>query len=94
MKKLLLLLITITSVSCNQTNVTIVEFEDEKSNAIRGHFQHYLNNDIDGLKKLWADDDKITLWLGSVETSPLSRPFFMYLAYWAWKFFFIKLMMI
>ena len=73
MKKLLLLLIMITSISCNQTNVTIVEFEDEKSNAIRGHYQHYLNNDIDGLKKLWADDDKIVLWLGSVEQSPLSE---------------------
>ena len=73
MKKLLLLLIIITSISCNQTNVTIVEFEDEKSNAIRGHYQHYLNNDIDGLKKLWADDDKIVLWLGSVEQSPLSE---------------------
>ena len=73
MKKLLLLLIIITSVSCNQTNVTIVEFEDEKSNAIRGHYQHYLNNDIEGLKKLWADDDKIVLWLGSVEQSPLSE---------------------
>ena len=73
MKKLLLLLIMITSISCNQTNVTIVEFEDEKSNAIRGHYQHYLNNDIEGLKKLWADDDKIVLWLGSVEQSPLSE---------------------
>jgi len=72
MKKILLLLITITTISCNN-NTTIVEFEDEKSNAIRGHFEHYLNNDIDGLKKLWADDDKITLWLGSVETSPLSE---------------------
>lgn len=73
MKKLLLLLITITAVSCNQSNVTVVEFEDEKSNAIRGHYEHYLNNDIDGLKELWADDDKIVLWLGSVEQSPLSR---------------------
>ena len=73
MKKLLLLLIIITSISCNQTNVTIVEFEDEKSNAIRGHYQYYLNNDIEGLKKLWADDDKIVLWLGSVEQSPLSE---------------------
>ena len=49
MKKLLLLLITITAVSCNQSNVTIVEFEDEKSNAIRGHYEHYLNNDIANL---------------------------------------------
>ncbi|MDB9793677.1 hypothetical protein OAB81_02290 [Flavobacteriaceae bacterium] len=73
MKKLLLLLIIITTVGCNQTGVTIVEFEDEKSNAIRGHYEHYLNNDIDGLKKLWADDDKIVLYLGSVEQTPLSE---------------------
>ena len=73
MKKLLLLLIIITTVGCNQTGVTIVEFEDEKSNAIRGHYEHYLNNDIDGLKKLWADDDKIVLFLGSVEQTPLSE---------------------
>ncbi len=73
MKKILLLFITVIALGCNQTNVTIVEFEDEKSNAIRGHYQHYLNNDIDGLKKLWADDDKIVLWLGSVNQSPLSE---------------------
>ena len=71
MKKLILILITITFSGCNNS-ATIVELDDEKSDAIRGHFQHYLNNDIDGLKELWADDDKITLWLGSVETSPLS----------------------
>ena len=73
MKKILLLFITVIALGCNQTNVTVVEFEDEKSNAIRGHYQHYLNNDIDGLKKLWADDDKIVLWLGSVNQSPLSE---------------------
>ena len=72
MKKIILLIITISMVSCNN-NATIVEFEDEKSNAIRGHYEHYLNNDIDGLKKLWADDDKIVLFLGSVEQSPLSE---------------------
>ena len=73
MKKLLLLLIIITTVGCNKTGVTIVEFEDDKSNAIRGHYKHYLNNDIDGLKKLWADEDKIALFLGSVEQTPLSE---------------------
>ena len=73
MKKILLLFTFMTILGCNQTNVTIVEFEDEKSNAIRGHYQHYLNNDIDGLNELWADEDKIILWLGSVEQSPLSE---------------------
>ncbi len=73
MKKLLLLLIIITTFGCNQTGVTVVEFEDEKSNAIRGHYEHYLNNDIEGLNQLWADENKIVLWLGSVEQSPLSE---------------------
>ena len=73
MKKILLLFTFIAILGCNQPNVTIVEFEDEKSNAIRGHYQHYLNNDIDGLNELWADEDKIILWLGSVEQSPLSE---------------------
>ena len=52
MKKIILLLLTITLIGC-ANDAIIVEFEDEKSNAIRGHYQHYLNNDIDGLKKLW-----------------------------------------
>tara|TARA_B100001059_G_scaffold168502_1_gene168288 strand:+ start:613 stop:1125 length:513 start_codon:yes stop_codon:yes gene_type:complete len=73
MKKLLLALIVIATVACSQTGVTIVEFEDDKSNAIRGHYEHYLNYDIEGLKKLWADDDKITIFLGSVKQSPLSE---------------------
>ena len=73
MKKILLLFTIMTILGCNQPNVTIVEFEDERSNAIRGHFQHYLNNDIDGLNELWADEDKIILWLGSVDQSPLSE---------------------
>ena len=72
MKKILLLILTISLTGC-ANNATIVEFEDEKSNAIRGHYQHYLNNDIESLKKLWADDDKITLRLGSVENTPLSE---------------------
>tara|TARA_B100001094_G_C18121531_1_gene767142 strand:+ start:810 stop:1337 length:528 start_codon:yes stop_codon:yes gene_type:complete len=72
LKKLLLLFITTATIGCNSSN-TVVEFEDEKSNSIRGHYQYYLNNDIEGLKKLWADEDKITLWLGSVKTSPLSE---------------------
>ena len=36
-----------------------VTFDDEKSNAIRAHYQNYLNNDIDGLKSLWSPDLKI-----------------------------------
>ena len=58
MKKILLLLITITTISCNN-NATIVTFDDEKSNAIRGHYEHYLNNNTDGLKELWSPDLQI-----------------------------------
>ena len=49
MKKLLLLLFVGFSMSCSNNDV-VVTFDDEKSNAIRAHFQNYLNNDMDGLK--------------------------------------------
>lgn len=70
MKKSLFLLLLIAAFGCT-TDATIVTFEDDKSNAIRGHYQHYLNNDIDGLKVLWADD--IVLYLGKVTPSPLDE---------------------
>ena len=72
MKNLIIILFTFLILGCDN-NATIVSFDDEKSNSIRNHYQYYLNNDIDGLKELWADDDKIVLYLGSVETSPLSE---------------------
>ena len=60
MKKLLLLLFVGFSMSCSNNDV-VVTFDDENSNAIRAHFQNYLNNDMEGLKELWSPDIKIYL---------------------------------
>ena len=44
----LFILISIFAISCsNNQNGVFVTFDDEKSNAIRAHFQNYLNNDMD-----------------------------------------------
>ena len=45
---------------CTNSDV-VVNFEDDKSNAIRQHFQHYLNNDMDGLKSLWSPELQVFL---------------------------------
>ena len=58
MKKILFILIASFAISCTNNGVTVT-FDDEKSNAIRAHYQNYLNNDIDGLKSLWSPDLKI-----------------------------------
>ena len=56
--KILFILIASFAISCTNNGVTVT-FDDEKSNAIRAHYQNYLNNDIDGLKSLWSPDLKI-----------------------------------
>ena len=58
MRKILFMLIASFAISCTNNGVTVT-FDDEKSNAIRAHYQNYLNNDIDGLKSLWSPDLKI-----------------------------------
>ena len=58
MRKILFILIASFAISCTNNGVTVT-FDDEKSNAIRAHYQNYLNNDIDGLKSLWSPDLKI-----------------------------------
>ena len=60
MKKIFLLILIVTLTSCTNTGV-IVTFDDEKSNAIRTHYENYLNNDMDGLKSLWASDLEVFL---------------------------------
>ena len=45
----------------------VVTFDDDKSMAIRAHFQNYLNNDVAGLKTLWSPDLKI--YMNSVEAA-------------------------
>jgi hypothetical protein len=60
MKKILILLIAVTFTGCVDNSVKVT-FDDDKSNAIRAHYQNYLNNDTDGLKELWSEDLNIYL---------------------------------
>ena len=55
MKKIILIFTIFLMIGCAPTGVQVT-FDDEKSNAIRAHFQNYLNNDMDGLKSLWSSD--------------------------------------
>jgi len=64
MKKIFLLTLIVTLTSCTNTGVTVT-FDDEKSNAIRTHYENYLNNDMDGLKSLWASN--LEVFLNSTE---------------------------
>ena len=61
MKKILLLLLFVGFTYGCKNNDVVVTFNDDKSNAIKTHFQNYLNNDMDGLKELWSPDIKIYL---------------------------------
>ena len=45
-------------------------FDDEKSNAIRSHYQNYLKNDVPALQSLWSPDLKI--YMNSVEASTVT----------------------
>jgi len=61
MKKLLLLfLFAGFTFSCTNNDV-VVTFDDDKSSAIKAHFENYLKNDMDGLKELWSPDIKVYL---------------------------------
>jgi hypothetical protein len=64
MKKIFILMLVISLSSCDNNAVT-VSFDDEKSNAIRLHYENYLNNNMDGLKSLWASD--LEVFLNSTE---------------------------
>ena len=60
MKKIILsIFAALTIFSCNQG--VQATFDDNNSNAIRAHFQNYLNNDMDGLKSLWSPELKVYL---------------------------------
>ncbi len=60
MKKIILVFIAVLFVSCQSTGVQVT-FDDEKSNTIREHLQYYVNNDLDSLMALIADDAEIYL---------------------------------
>ena len=64
MKNVLYILVLVLSFSCSTNNVTMT-FDDEKSNAIRSHYQNYLKNDVPALQSLWSPDLKI--YMNSVE---------------------------
>ncbi len=71
MKKYILILISILTFGCSNNGVVLTTFDDEKSNAIRQHFENYLNNDMDGLKSLWSPD--LQVFLNSVEPISLDE---------------------
>ena len=64
MKNYLLLLITFLFIGCAPTG-TVITFDDEKSNAIRAHYENYENNNIEGLQSLWSPD--LELYANSTE---------------------------
>ena len=69
MKNVLYILVSVLSLSCSTNNVTMT-FDDEKSNAIRSHYQNYLKNDVPALQSLWSPDLKI--YMNSVEASTVT----------------------
>ena len=71
MKKILLVLVSSLFLGCSSTTGVQLSFEDDKSNAIRAHYQNYLNNDMDGLKSLWSPDLKV--YLNSTESISLEE---------------------
>ena len=66
MKNILFIILAAIISSCSNNGV-LVTFDDEKSNAIREHYQNYLNNDVAALQSLWSPDLKI--YMNSVEAS-------------------------
>ena len=58
MKNYLLLFFAALFIGCTSTGVQVT-FDDDKSNAIRAHYQNYLDQNMDGLKSLWSPDIKI-----------------------------------
>ena len=68
MRNILLSLLALIAFSCSSpTNGVVTTFDDEKSNAIREHYQNYLKNDVPALQSLWSPDLKI--YMNSVEAS-------------------------
>ena len=68
MKQITVILISLMVLGCTNNGV-VVNFDDDKSSAVRQHFQHYLNNDMDGLKSLWSPE--LPVFLNSNEAISL-----------------------
>ena len=60
MKQITVIFISLIVLGCTNNGV-VVNFDDDKSDAIRQHFQHYLNNDMEGLKSLWSPELQVFL---------------------------------
>ena len=60
MKQIAVIVISLMVLGCTNSGA-VVNFDDDKSSAIRQHFQHYLNNDMDGLKSLWSPELQVFL---------------------------------
>ena len=72
MRNILLSLLALIAFSCSSpTNGVVTTFDDEKSNAIREHYQNYLKNDVPALQSLWSPDLKI--YMNSVDASTVSE---------------------
>lgn len=70
MKNIVFIVLAVLFIGCNQTNGVMVTFDDERSNAVRAHYQNYLNNDLEGLKSLWSPALKI--YLNNTEASGIA----------------------
>ena len=68
MKKIILIFLTALFVGCDTAPTGVqVTFDDEKSNAIRAHYQNYLNNDVEALQSLWSPD--LNIYINSTESA-------------------------
>jgi hypothetical protein len=64
MKNYILLFFAALFIGCAPTG-TVITFDDEKSNAIRAHYQNYEANNVEGLQALWSSE--LELYANSTE---------------------------
>jgi len=70
MRNLFFFLLATLAFGCGSpSNNVLTTFDDEKSNAIREHYQNYLKNDVTALQSLWSPDLKI--YMNSVDASTI-----------------------
>ena len=80
MKKIILIFLTALFIGCDTAPTGIqVTFDDEKSNAIRAHYQNYLNNDVEALQSLWSPD--LNIYINSTEAAGVGAAGAMLLAW-------------
>ena len=73
MKKIILIFITSLFIGCAPT-VVQVTFDDENSNTIREHLQHYVDGDIDSMMSIIADDAEIYINSDESVSAGLKKP--------------------